>query len=54
MATALLQFQNALPQYNNDEYEEIDNPEYPNESYEQFITKLIEKKKVRIERITIV
>ena len=54
LATALLQFQNALPQYNNDEYEEIDNPEYPNESYEQFITKLIEKKKVRIERITIV
>ena len=34
-----------------DEYKEEDNPEYPKESYEQFIAKMIEKKKKRIMHV---
>ena len=34
-----------------DEYEEQDNPEYPQESYEEFINKMIEKKKLKIEKV---
>ena len=33
-----------------DEYEEQDNPEYPQESYEEFINKMIKKKKLKIEK----
>lgn len=34
---------------NNDVYEERDNPEYPKESYEAFINRMIDRKKLRIE-----
>lgn len=34
-----------------DEYVEEDNPQYPKESYEQFIAKMIEKKKARIMHV---
>ena len=34
----------------NDVYEERDNPDYPNESYEAFISKMIDKKKLKIEK----
>lgn len=37
--------------YRNAEYEEIDNPMYPSESYESFISRMIEMKKLRIERV---
>lgn len=33
-----------------DEYEEQDNPEYPGESYEEFINRMIERKKIKIEK----
>lgn len=35
----------------NDIYEERDNPDYPNESYEAFISKMIDKKKLKIEKV---
>ena len=34
-----------------DEYEEIENPEYPKETYEAFILRMIEKKKLKIEKV---
>lgn len=37
--------------YTPDEYAEEDNPQYPKESYEQFIAKMIEKKKERIMHV---
>ena len=33
-----------------DEYEEIDNPDYPEESYEAFINRMIKMKKLKIEK----
>ena len=33
------------------EYETIDNPHYPKESYEAFIARMIEKKKLKIEKV---
>lgn len=33
-----------------DEYEEIDNPDYPEESYETFINRMIKMKKLKIEK----
>ena len=33
-----------------DEYEEIDNPDYPEESYEAFIGRMIKSKKLKIEK----
>lgn len=35
----------------NDEYEEKDNPNYPEESYEAFILKMIKYKKLKIEKV---
>lgn len=34
-----------------DEYEEIDNPNYPEESYEAFISRMIKVKKIKIEKV---
>lgn len=34
-----------------DEYEEQDNPNYPNESYEAFVLRLVNAKKLRIEKV---
>ena len=34
-----------------DEYIEIDNPNYPKESYEAFISRMIQQKKLKIEKI---
>ena len=34
-----------------DEYEERDNPNYPNESYEAFVARMVEAKKLRIEKV---
>lgn len=39
------------PFWGNDEYEEIDNPNSPEESYEAFILRMIEKKKLKIEKV---
>ena len=33
------------------EYETIDNPHYPKESYEAFIARMIEQKKLKIEKV---
>ena len=35
----------------SDEYEYRDNPNYPDESYEAFILRLIERKKLKIEKV---
>lgn len=35
----------------NDEYEERDNPNYPEESYEAFILRMIDRKKLKIEKV---
>ncbi len=35
---------------NLDEYEEVDNPDYPEESYEAFIGRMIKSKKLKIEK----
>lgn len=35
----------------NSEYEEQDNPNYPKESYEAFISHMIEQKKLKIEKV---
>ncbi len=37
--------------YSPDEYEEQDNPDYPNESYEAFILRMINAKKLKIEKV---
>lgn len=37
--------------YGEVEYEEQPNPVYPQESYEQFVSRMIEAKKLRIERV---
>ena len=34
-----------------DEYEERDNPAYPDESYESFILRMIDRKKLKIEKV---
>lgn len=34
-----------------DQYEEVDNPDYPNEGYEAFINRLIKVKKIKIEKV---
>lgn len=34
-----------------DEYEEQDNPNYPNEGYEAFILRMINAKKLKIEKV---
>lgn len=34
-----------------DEYEMRDNPDYPSESYEAFVLRMIEKKKLKIEKV---
>lgn len=34
----------------SDEYEEIDNPDYPEESYEAFISRMVKMKKLKIEK----
>lgn len=34
-----------------DQYEEIDNPEFPEESYEAFIGRMIKNKKIKIEKV---
>ena len=34
-----------------DQYEEVDNEDYPLESYEQFLSKMIDRKKTKIERV---
>ena len=34
-----------------DKYEEIDNPDYPDESYEAFILRMVKAKKLRIEKV---
>lgn len=34
-----------------DEYEEQDNPNYPNESYEAFVLRMVNAKKLRIEKV---
>lgn len=34
-----------------DEYEEVDNPNYPDETYEAFILRMIELKKIKIEKV---
>lgn len=39
------------PFWGDDEYEEIDNPNSPEESYEAFILRMIEKKKLKIEKV---
>lgn len=36
---------------NLDEYEEKDNPIYPNEGYEVFILRMINAKKLKIEKV---
>ena len=35
----------------NDVYDERDNPNYPEESYEAFVQRMIEKKKLKIEKV---
>lgn len=35
----------------NDEYEEVSNDNYPSEDYEQFLVRMIEKKKLKIEKV---
>lgn len=35
----------------SDEYEEQDNPNYPKESYEMFISRMVKAKKLRIEKV---
>ena len=37
--------------FGKDEYEEIDNPNYPEESYEAFILRMISLKKIKIEKV---
>lgn len=37
--------------FGQDEYEEIDNPNYPEESYEAFILRMIKLKKLKIEKV---
>ncbi len=37
--------------YGNDEYVEINNPNYPEETYEAFIAKMIRLKKLKIEKV---
>ncbi|MBD5584659.1 MAG: hypothetical protein HDQ88_06215 [Clostridia bacterium] len=37
--------------FGQDEYEEIDNPNYPEESYEAFILRMIKYKKLKIEKV---
>lgn len=37
--------------YGNDEYIEIDNPNYPDETYEAFIVRMIKMKKLKIEKV---
>ena len=37
--------------YGQDEYEEQDNPNYPDESYEAFILRMISAKKIKIEKV---
>ena len=34
-----------------DEYEEKDNPNYPDEGYEAFILRMIDAKKLKIEKV---
>lgn len=34
-----------------DEYEEIDNPSYPTESYEDFVLRMIKQKKIKVEKV---
>lgn len=47
----LSQISNSWVWGEKDEYEEIDNPHYPPESYEEFILRIIKAKKQRIESI---
>ena len=48
--TALGKWALALSEYSN-EYEEIDNPNYPEESYEAYISRMIKMKKLKIEKV---
>ena len=48
--SVLGKFAVALSEYSN-EYEEIDNPNYPEESYEAFILRMIKMKKLKIEKV---
>lgn len=48
--SVLGRFAMALSEYSN-EYEEIDNPNYPEESYEAFILRMIKMKKLKIEKV---
>lgn len=52
----MIAFLNAFQKFESqliepDEYEEIDNPNYPEESYEAFINRLIKVKKIKIEKV---
>ena len=48
--TALGKWAFALSEYSNG-YEEIDNTNYPEESYEAFISRMIRMKKFKIEKV---
>lgn len=37
--------------YGENEYEEVDNPDYPEETYEAFIVRMIKMKKLKIEKV---
>lgn len=37
--------------FSSDEYEERDNPNYPEESYEAFILRMINRKKIKVEKV---
>lgn len=50
LALALSSFGKLLTE-TEDIYEELDNPNYPEESYEAFVLKMIAKKKLKIEKV---
>ena len=52
LAQAMSTFASILAQFESaDEYEEQNNPNYPEESYEAFILKMIKGKKLKIEKV---
>lgn len=50
-STMLSQFTRCLCGVSPNEYEEQDNPNYPEESYEAFILRMIKEKKLKIEKV---
>lgn len=49
-ATALSAVASLIPELRRDQYEEIDNPDYPEETYEAFVNRMINMKKLKIEK----